>query len=286
MPELPEAETIRRGLAAPLRGRVVRRVRIPRPDLLTQESDRFTSLVEGARFLDVGRRGKNLVFELAAVDENDPHLRMVVNLGMSGGMTLLRADDDSTGPSHPGVVFDLDGEGALIYHDVRRFGRLTAFGSRAFSNWSQALGPEPLDSSFTPSSLADGLSGSRSPIRSWLLDQKRIAGVGNIYANEALFGARIHPRTPANRISADDSRGLHHALQGILRDAIRARGTTLQDYRTALGTPGSYASDLRVYGREGRPCARRCGGTVERLVFSNRSSFFCPRCQPEPSSLN
>lgn len=282
MPELPEAETIRRGLEAPLGGRTILRIYVRFPDLLAAPPPAFRSALEGRHVHTVGRRGKNVVLGFSDSGGQGPDLRLVVNLGMSGRLVLRERDDASEPPSHPGVEFELDGGGRLIYHDIRRFGRLRVLEEPAFREWSDGLGPEPLSRRFTAKRLMAGLSRSGSPVRSWLLDQRRIAGVGNIYANEALFGARVHPRTAANRLSEVEVRQLHRALRRVLRAAIRAQGTTFQDYRTALGSRGSYASRLRVYGREGRPCSRRCGAGVERLVFGNRSAFLCPRCQPEP----
>ncbi len=141
------------------------------------------------------------------------------------------------------------------------------------------MGPEPLSRRFTSSDMIRRLERSNSPIRSWLLDQKKIAGVGNIYANEALAVARIHPLRPARHLSLDEGRRLHRSLRSVLRAAVSAKGTTLRDYRTAQGWKGSYADRLRVYGREGRPCGR-CGSPIERLTFGGRSAFFCPTCQP------
>jgi formamidopyrimidine-DNA glycosylase len=142
------------------------------------------------------------------------------------------------------------------------------------------MGPEPLDASFTARVLHGALASSRSPIRSWLLDQRRIAGVGNIYANEALHLAGIHPQRQARAIGRAQAAALHKGIRRVLNRAIGAGGTTIRDYRTALGDAGRYARRLLVYGRDGEPCGR-CGAEVRRIVFGGRSAFFCPICQPE-----
>jgi formamidopyrimidine-DNA glycosylase len=275
MPELPEAETIVRGLAPVLRGARVARVEILRPDVVEGDAGPFAEALEGRSFREVGRRGKNVVLLL------DDGGRLVVNLGMSGRLLHRAPGDPGPPPTHPAVRCRLEGGDTLIYHDIRRFGRLRVFGPAEYRRWSAGLGPEPLGKRFTAAGLAGALAASVRPVREWLLDQHRVAGVGNIYANEALHRAGIHPATPAARIPAEAVPGLHRALRRVLREAIRSRGTTLRDYRTARGDPGSYAVRLRVYGREGEPCPR-CGTPVERIVLGNRSAFFCPACQPPP----
>jgi len=286
MPELPEAETIVRGLRPHLPGQAIRKVEVLHDDLIRGATSAFVRDLSGGRLEGVERRGKNLVLSVARESEASPGAgadrRLVVNLGMSGRLLLLLPGGAGEAPTHPGVRFHLEGGGVLVYHDIRRFGRLEVFDPPAYREWSRGLGPDPLGRGFTSRRLEKDLGASVSPVRSWLLDQRRIAGVGNIYANEALFLARIHPRTPAARISGEGARRLHRALRQVLREAIRARGTTLRDYRTAAGDQGSYGGNLRVYGREGRRCPR-CGAPVERIVFGNRSAFLCPRCQPEGS---
>ncbi len=278
MPELPEAETIARELDAPLRGRRVRSVAVIHPDLVEPDPETFVDTLTGATFQEVGRRGKNVV--LALTLPSGAGRRWVVNLGMSGRLLFRAAADPSPDPSHPGVEAVLDGGDRVIYHDPRRFGRLRILDEDGFAAWSDTLGPEPLEDGFTSIRLSVELAASRSPIRSWLLDQRRVAGVGNIYANEALFLAGIHPALPANRVGNAGARRLHETLREVLRSAVQARGTTLRDYRTATGSEGEFAPALQVYGRAGSPCPR-CRTPVERLVLSNRSAFFCPRCQPE-----
>ena len=280
MPELPEAETIARGLGPRLLGRSIEDVEVFKGDLLSVPREEFSASLRHGTVVGVGRRGKNVILEIGpgATLGSGPD-RLVVNLGMSGRLLHRRVGDSRSPPSHPGLRFHLDDGSVLIYHDVRRFGRLTLLSPSAYLEWSQGLGPEPLAGDFRTRHLVQRLSRSRSPVRSWLLDQRRIAGVGNIYANEALARARIHPRRAAASLSGDEGRRLYRALRSVLREAVDAHGTTLRDYRTAEGGEGSYGNVLRVYGNEGRPCGR-CQSTIIRIRFGGRSAFLCPRCQP------
>jgi formamidopyrimidine-DNA glycosylase len=280
VPELPEAETIVGGLRGPLVGRAVTSVQVIRPDLLDGSPRQFSEAVTDRTIGGVSRRGKNVVLRIegAGSSATDPAF-LVVNLGMSGRLLHRPAGDRSPPPSHPGVRFKLDDRSQLVYDDVRRFGRLRLMASLAFGAWSRTLGPEPLSPHFTVAGLIGELGRSRTQIRGWLLDQRRVAGVGNIYANEALFRAHVHPRRPANELSSDEARRLHKAIRSILRAAVAANGTTLRDYRTAQGGHGSYASQLRVYAREGSGCIR-CEDEIQRTTFGGRSAFFCPTCQP------
>ena len=277
MPELPEAETIARGLNAILPGRIVRDVEVLRADVVKGPARAFAAAVAGRGVRKVGRRGKNVVLTL------DDSTRMVVNLGMTGRVMTGNGPGPDPRSTHPAVVFHLADGGRVTYDDVRRFGLLTAVSDSQWSRWSGRLGPEPLARGFTAARLHRILARSRSPVRSLLLDQRRIAGVGNIYAVEALWSARIHPRTPANRIGRTPAARLHRALRRVLRNAIRAGGTTLRSYRDATGEEGRFGRVLRAYGREGEPCSR-CRTPIERIVFGGRSAFRCPRCQ-DGSSL-
>jgi formamidopyrimidine-DNA glycosylase len=294
MPELPEAETIVRGLRAPLEGRTLVSVSVRHADVLDEPPELFASRLLGAptpvsgpsaperpaRVLRVERRGKNVIVHLAHNEAATSGHVLVVNLGMSGRLLWRPDDDPSPPPTHPAVHFRVSGEpaGTLVYHDPRRFGRIQCLSRADFDAWSRTLGPEPLDPAFTPDDLARELTRSTSPIRSWLLDQRRIAGVGNIYASEACHRAGIHPQTPARAIDAPSAHRLHAALVTVLEAAVSRGGTTLRDYRTAQGWEGAYQHSLLAYGRAGHPCAT-CETPIQRVVFSNRSAFFCPTCQ-------
>lgn len=290
MPELPEAETIVRGLRPTLRGARIVRSEILHADVLRQEPERFRARVRSRTIRNVERRGKNVVLPLEDTSV------ILINLGMTGRLLPRRPADPST--SHPAVRFHLvevpgpgssgdeeppgttAGRGVLVYDDVRRFGAVEVLDAAEWRERSAALGPEPLAPDYDAERLGRDLGTSRSPVRTWLLDQRKVAGVGNIYANEALHRARVHPRRPARSLSPAEVEALHRALQRVLQEAIRARGTTLRDYRDASGEAGGFAPDLLAYGREGEPCGR-CGTAIRRLVFGGRPAFLCSRCQPE-----
>lgn len=274
VPELPEAETIVRGLRPKIVGRVVARVQVPRPDVLREPSTRFSAKVRSREITGVRRRGKNVIIQL------DSGYVVAVNLGMTG--RLLPFTDLPRGaarPAHPAVLFRFDRGAVLVFDDTRRFGSVECLSEKEWDERSARLGPEPLSSRYSARDLATALSASRSPVRSWLLDQRRLAGVGNIYANEALFMAGVHPRRLARDVTRAEAERLHRSIRRVLREAIRARGTTLRDYRTANGEEGEYARSLLVYGRDQEPCPR-CSSRIERVVFGNRSAYYCPTCQP------
>lgn len=275
MPELPEAETIVRGLRPRIVGRTIEDVDVVHADVLRVPPDELGDCVTGRRIDEVERRGKNVVLRLSGEE------RVVVNLGMTGKLIPREADHDEPPPTHPAVVFHFENGGRLIFDDTRRFGAVECLDADGWRAFDERLGVEPLSRRFTARLLGDLLSRSRSPLRSWLLDQGRVAGVGNIYALEALWRAGLHPRLPARDVDEEGARRLHRALRTVLRRAVDAGGTTIRDYRDADGGTGEYVRRLAVYGREGEPCSR-CRAEVERLVFGNRSAFLCPRCQPAP----
>jgi formamidopyrimidine-DNA glycosylase len=274
MPELPEAETIVRGLRPAVVDETVRRVEVVHEDILRQPRRRFADRVRHATIRSVGRRGKNVLLHLDTGDV------LAVNLGMTGRLlpfpTPPRGD---ARPTHPAIRFRFADGGVLVYDDMRRFGTVECLTPDEWAERDQRMGPEPLADSFTAEGLHADLSRSRSPLRSWLLDQRRIAGVGNIYANEAAHAAGVHPRRPARSVTEEEASRLHAGLREILAGAIQEGGTTIRDYRNASGERGEFARQLAVYGREGEPCPE-CGSSVERTVFGNRSAFFCPACQP------
>ncbi|MDX1646095.1 MAG: bifunctional DNA-formamidopyrimidine glycosylase/DNA-(apurinic or apyrimidinic site) lyase [Longimicrobiales bacterium] len=277
MPELPEAETIVRGLRRVVVGETIARAEVLKPDILREPKRSFSPKVRDRTIVGVERRAKNVLLRL------EGNGVIAVNLGMTG--RLLPFPEPPRGrarPGHPAVRFRFASGGVLVFDDMRRFGTVECLTAGEWRNRSETMGPEPLDDDFTPQKLHRALSTSRSPIRSWLLDQRRIAGVGNIYAAESLFLAGIHPRRPARSVDEGEAQALHTALRTVLRAAIDAGGTTIRDYRTASGEEGSFSRSLYVYGRDGDPC-RRCATRVQRTVFGNRSAFFCPSCQPPTS---
>jgi formamidopyrimidine-DNA glycosylase len=269
MPELPEVETVVRDLSRLVVGATIRSVEIVHRDLIDGDPDRFARELRGRTIAGISRRAKNIVIDLG--DD-----RLVVNLGMTG--RLLVVDPAEPPPSHPGVRFALDDARILLYHDVRRFGRLALLTAEEWSAREQALGYEPLSPEFTPRALLDLAHRSRVTIKVWLMDQHRVVGVGNIYASEALFRAKIDPRRPANSLTLAEAKRLRNAIQAVLNEAIEFRGTTLLDYRDASGEEGRFADRLRVYDREGEPC-RVCRTPIRRIVQGGRSTFFCEHCQ-------
>lgn len=270
MPELPEVETIVRDLARLVPGATIARVEVLRPDLIERTSaGDFARALEGARIAGISRRAKNIVFDLGPD-------RLVVNLGMTGRLLVVpEADAD---PPHAGVRIRLSDGRVLLYHDVRRFGRLEVCPAGEWARRDGELGYEPLGADFTPRVLHELAGRSRVAIKTWMMDQRRVVGVGNIYASEACHRAAIDPRRPARSLTPDEAASLHAAIRDTLLEAIEFRGTTLLDYRDASGDEGGFAARLRVYDREGEPCPR-CGGEIERIVQGGRATFFCGDCQ-------
>lgn len=270
MPELPEVETIVRDLAGTLPGATVREVEVLRPDLVEGDTpEGFAEKVRGRKVRSVERRAKNILLDLGG-------RRLAVNLGMTG--RLLSAAAGEPDPTHLGVRFRLGDGRELRYHDVRRFGRLWTMEEEAYRAWDAALGVEPLSDGFSAEWMRDAAARSRVAVKSWLMDQARVVGVGNIYASEALFRAKVDPRRPVRELSPAELEGVREGVRSVLGEAISHRGTTFLDYRDASGREGAFAARLAVYDREGEPC-RVCGSAVERIVQGGRSTFFCTRCQ-------
>lgn len=273
MPELPETETLARDLNASLVGRVIAGVETPHADVLRGTSSRSISRkLTGRTFRRVWRRAKAVVLELGS----DPDFLVVVPR-FTGGL-LLRADgvpDDR----YDAVRLRLGDGSTLAYRDVRRLGTLTLFTAEEFSTFDRRLGKEPLDPTFTPGELSALLRSSSQPVKKVLMDQRRIAGVGNIYANESLWAAGIDPSRAARTLDPDEIDALHGALVDILLRAIEARGTTFRDYRDASGNRGEFVRQLAAYGRGGEPC-RRCGTRLTLThAIDGRATVFCHRCQ-------
>jgi formamidopyrimidine-DNA glycosylase len=270
MPELPEVETIVRGLAGNLPGATIARVEVLKPDLIEGESAAsFAEALAGRRIGSVARRAKNIV-----IDTGGEYL--LVNLGMTGRLFIARPDDPAH--THPGVRFHLKDGRELMYHDVRRFGRLWRMQPDEWTAWEATLGIEPLSDEFTAKWLFDATRKSRVAIKVWLMDQKRVVGVGNIYASEALFRAKVDPRTPADELTRPKAKRIREGVRDVLTESIEFRGTTLLDYRDSEGEPGEFVRRLRVYDREGEPCVV-CGRPIRRIVQGGRSTFFCAHDQ-------
>ena len=286
MPELPETETLARDLNASLVGRTIARVECPHGDVLRLVNSRSISKRLTGRTVErVWRRAKAVVIDLRSgssgsdpkLTGSDPELHVVVVPRFTGGL-LMRADgvpDDR----YDAIRFRLTDNTTLAYRDVRRLGTLTLFTGDEFSTFDRRLGKEPLDPSFTPLVLSALLTSSQQPVKKILMDQRRIAGVGNIYANEALWAARVDPSRAGATITGREAAEIHSALVTILGRAIEARGTTFRDYRDASGNRGSFASQLSAYGRGGEPCLR-CGARLTMThAIDGRATVFCHRCQ-------
>jgi formamidopyrimidine-DNA glycosylase len=273
MPELPEVETIRRHLAPHVEGRTLRAL-----EVLDERWSRplagaeLAAALEGRRVERLARRGKYLVWEL----EGDAHLLM--HLRMTGTLLI----DPAGAPPYTRVWFRL-GDHDLAYTDPRRFGtgELALGGEELDAFFAARLGVEPFDGAFTGAYLHALAKTSRAPVKAFLLDQKRVAGVGNIYADEALFRARIHPLRPANRLTRPQAHALRDAVVASLAAGIEAKGASIDDFRDPDGVAGTFQHQFLVHLREGEPCTR-CGGPVRKLRAAGRGTYICEKCQPRP----
>jgi formamidopyrimidine-DNA glycosylase len=291
MPELPEVETVRRGLTPAMLGARIDKVELRRADIRFPFPPSFAKRLTGQRILDLKRRAKYLLFEL------DGGETLIAHLGMSGSFRMEKTVTSTPGkfhherskdPKHDHVVLTLDNGWVVTYNDPRRFGFMDLGPTETLEQHPRlrGLGAEPLAPEFDAHRLAKLFAGSRAPLKSALLDQKRIAGLGNIYVCEALFRARLAPRKPASILA--NARGaptkaataVAKAIRDVLEEAVEAGGSTLRDHRQANGELGYFQHVFKVYDREGLPCARNsCRGIVARITQSGRSTFYCSKCQ-------
>lgn len=285
MPELPEVETVRRGLAPAMEGRRIVSVRLGRPDLRFPFPERFAGRLTGTCVTRIDRRAKYLLVRL------DSGETALMHLGMSGRFSIRAGAEGAhrpgdfayappADPRHDHVVFTLEGGVEVTYNDPRRFGFMTLFSTsdEAGQPFLKDLGPEPGSNMFSGAYLLEAFAGRRSPVKAALLDQRVVAGLGNIYVCEALWRARISPRRICASVTGARADRLAAAVRGVISEAIEAGGSTLRDYAGADGAMGYFQHSFDVYGREGEPCA--CGKTrIRRILQSNRSSFYCPLCQ-------
>lgn len=278
MPELPEVETTRRGLALKLQGRRIARIEARRPDLRFPLPKNFAKSIQGRRVEALERRAKYILVRL----EGD--LVWIIHLGMSGRMVIRAGWPNDIGP-HDHVIFATEDGAAVTFNDARRFGMMDLVPATKLSGHRllAGIGPEPLDEAFTPAVLAAALAGKKTPMKAALLDQTVVAGLGNIYVSEALFRAGISPRRLAHTVPGLRARHLVPAIKDVLTEAIAVGGSSLRDHVQPNGELGYFQHAWRVYGRAGERCAAcpgppKCRG-IAQLVQAGRSSFYCPRTQ-------
>ncbi|HTZ75932.1 MAG TPA: bifunctional DNA-formamidopyrimidine glycosylase/DNA-(apurinic or apyrimidinic site) lyase [Candidatus Aquilonibacter sp.] len=276
MPELPEVETVVRGLRAVLPGRRIMAVRLGKTDFIDDPAALEREL-PGKKITTVRRVGKFLLFDLESPDGATPESSLLVHLGMTG--QLMISAPEVPVPAHTHAFFGLDDGRELRYTDIRRFGRIAFLANGTQQVALGKLGIEPLEA--TEEQFVEKLRGRRARIKSVLLDQHVFRGIGNIYADESLWRAKIHPMQVAGNFSRKEVRALHRAVQSVLNEAIRLRGSSVSDYVDADGQRGLFQQRHRVYQREGKKCPR-CGATIRRIIVGGRSSHFCPQCQRAP----
>jgi formamidopyrimidine-DNA glycosylase len=273
MPELPEVETIRRDLESIIQGKIIKDVRLYYDGFVKYPGrDAFTANLKGKEVLGTGRRGKYLFLHLSQ------DMSLVIHLRMTG--RILYYPEGTPPLTHTRGVFVFAGGEELHFHDVRKFGTMWLISPATLSciTGLKALGPEPLEAKFSVDFLCRQCQKTRSPIKSLLLSQKAAAGIGNIYADEALFRAGVNPKRPCDTLSKKEVKRLWSGIREVLQEGLDARGTSMRDYLDARGSSGSFQDCLKVYGHKGKPCPR-CGCIIEREKIAGRSSHYCPACQ-------
>jgi formamidopyrimidine-DNA glycosylase len=282
MPELPEVETIVRGLRTVLPGHTIVAVRLGKTDFI-EDPAALAELLPGRRIESVERLGKFICLHLSASDaakSPERQINLVIHLGMTGWLGARRADDPIAPHTH--VFFELEDGRELRYTDIRRFGQMRVVAGDQIAAFSGRLGHEPLE--ISASEFDRRLGGRHARIKALLLDQRVFRGIGNIYADESLWQARIHPARLAARLNSKELGRLRKAIQRVLLHAIADRGSSISNFVDAEGQPGEYQQRHRAYGREGKPCFR-CGAKIRRAIVAGRSSYFCPRCQAAPRRM-
>lgn len=269
---MPEVETVRRGLNSQVKGKKITNVEIRYPDLITGDVSQFIEFVTGATITDVGRRAKFLLIHLNNGYTIISHLRMEGRYRIS--------TDPSAIDKHSHAIFTLDNGQKMIYNDVRKFGRMQLWNTDDLDNNKslQKLGPEPLSKTFTFAVLKPRIMRHHKDIKTVLLDQSVMSGLGNIYVDEVLWRAKIHPQTPANHLSDTDIQNIIELSNQEMKRAIEAGGSTIRSYIDATGHKGNMQNSLMVYGKEGTPCPR-CGTNIVKIKVGGRGTHFCPTCQ-------
>ena len=282
MPELPEVETVRRGLEPVLQGRVLARVQQRRPDLRWPLPERFAERLQGRRVEHLRRRSKWMLINLDGGETWMVHLGMSGRMLIDGSRTVDLHHERATPGKHDHVIITTDQGATITYNDTRRFGAMDLWPTDELDSHPhlKGLGPEPMGNAFHGAALAEAFRKRQSPVKAVLLDQRTVAGLGNIYVCEALFRSGIHPTRIAASVSRPRIERLAGEVVATLGEAIAAGGSSLRDYRQADGELGYFQHSFKVYDREGHSCANQdCSGTVRRIVQSGRSTFYCPRCQ-------
>jgi formamidopyrimidine-DNA glycosylase len=277
MPELPEVETVVRGLRASLPGRRIVEVRFGKTDFV-EDPAAIAERLPGMRISDVKRLGKFISIGLeGGAAPGRGRSRLVIHLGMTGQLTLPRSGE-SVAP-HTHGFFALDDGRELRYTDIRRFGRMLLVAEEKLTEFEGELGQEPLE--ISAEEFCRQFGSRRARLKALLLDQKLLRGIGNIYADESLFRARLHPARVAEKLTKKELLALHRSVREVLEDAIRLRGSSISDYVDSEGNRGEFQLRHRVYQRDGKPCFR-CRTKIRRVIVAGRSSHFCPRCQRAP----
>ncbi len=274
MPELPEVETVMRGLSPVMVEDSIKRIKLNRPDLRVPFPKNMQQKVAGYKITALTRRAKYI---LISFDNNQI---LVIHLGMSGRVSIIPHDEKYEAQKHDHMILTMNTGVKIIYNDPRRFGMVFLVGDdeidshKAFTH----LGPEPLGNDFSAPYLLNALKAKKTPIKQALLDQRVVVGVGNIYACEALYRSSINPKKQANRLTSEKAEELVKSIRYILKKAIKAGGSTLKDYRHADGELGYFQHNFKVYGREGNPC-HCCRRVIRRIIQAGRSTFYCSFCQ-------
>ncbi len=277
MPELPEVETVLRGLKERALGRRITTISIGHPGIVIGSPEEFAARIEGKVIAGLRRKGKALAVELG-VRDGEPRLYLLMRLGMTGQVTVVPSAAPLESHTHVRMALDAGSE-EVRFRDVRRFGRLRCCTLEELEAVLGRLGPDAQQ--ITPEEFFRSMRGRRGAIKGWLMNQQLLAGLGNIYADEALFAARIHPLAQPGSVSTPAARRLYYAVRRVLARAVELQGTSFRDYLDIEGRPGNFLARLKVYQRTGEPC-QRCRRAIRRIVVAGRSSHYCPGCQPRP----
>ncbi len=282
MPELPEVETVRQGLIPDMEGALIVQALVRRPDLRWPFPDGMAQRLEGQKVLRLRRRSKYILADLSSGETLLIHLGMSGRMQIDGEKTAALHHERAAPQKHDHVIFDMSGGARISFNDARRFGAMDLFPTaEQETHWLlRSLGPEPLGNEFDAKYLSEQLANKKSPIKTALLDQRVISGLGNIYVCEVLHRTGISPKRKAGQISSHRVASLVPAIRDVLREAIEAGGSSLRDHRQTNGELGYFQHSFAVYDQEGQPCSKPgCAGVIARIVQSGRSTFYCPSCQ-------